>query len=1280
MGYPLDVSIRHSFEHVYGAFGKEAVAMRWGEGEIKEEEQEEMAEGGKMEEGVAVKGQGEGGLVERLVYGWGSFSKKLYSNDTHLASLHACASLLYDVSSHLSSQLLSHILERFVSKRGGEATHELLGKFLKTFPFSSRCVPASLLAWLACPNEPLPIFPSSDSSLPHSPLPSVRLDSLASLSLSLISETAPTHSPLLLETIKNALHPVRNTLCLLKEVWGEIYGERERKEIGEVWRESLGRFVRDVVRGVEGLGVVMKLSGGLRDVVQRRSDDIGAGVDERLVKEISLDFGWDGALYYHLFGSGDSKHPEYSKFAPLFQTSHFSKLVTRHIRSAPSPSDPSPLLLALQEGSCGENDSEKEGLREVEWRLCVLRLMYRLFVQTNMESHYYKQDPKTLPQLSHATFRRDLDPTDLPALFRTLIQNLFPFFNSLDHLLHKLGESLSSYSPSSSSFTPLLEEVGLLLVVFDGRQGLFSCWDNDFIDRHATVELWRCFSLSVHQLFSSVISAPSSTHLPPLLLRSEPANGLIGWFVGQEECKKLVSSFFFFFNTLNAEVLKSVGGVEGEKGEVVTVRKGYQKACGKVGLFKCSSLGSLYDRFTSASDSLFSSSSSFSLGGGVVGKEEEFVNPLAVAVRGKVAGDLFSSILDALSSLSSLNDNEDFVLALRQREESMTEGEVENGLEGEIATMMEIFHSLSRLCEFVEGQVTSLTSPPPPPTVATATEGDDDGDQEMEDIDAPASSPPPVARSPSSSSKDSMTKDNFQFHPQIVSVVDDVLSLRHELDVRSSLLRALVIGDQEEKEGDNNDDAMDGVVVVKDPESSQSFHFSAKLVRDVVSRYLSASVGKMASRPPTDFVAYQRLFWRCSSLVEVGEKEEKRRMGELMILLTSFHRRLWDIPFPSVLALLKDAQENFSFKPKPREEALAATTPATTDLDTEIHRGSGVLYCASRTKFAFSVIQNDLSGGCDIPIESVTPKITQLRKFIVQMADMRREREGEDRVGKEGLPDWSDWVTLLFKVCQLVEVKELGLEGEVGEKVLGLCLDFLTFLEMGDKEEKETEKEWDLSGCHLDQSGQKLLQKALSILSSTLSSLPLPSSVPFTTSLPPYRSSLAEGLVLVGLLRVRLLLPHSGVDPRMKHTTRRKLLEGAAEGVREEVRMREVMGKREVGAPVELLVQRSGELGRLEEEIGKLKWKEIRRGQEEGKKNDYEAVVRVMNHCASSVVNEGKVCGLFSRLLSASSDRLSQIAEEEVFLPFFLSFLSFSHFFFFFFSDSLAKTYLSCPR
>ena len=297
MGYPLDVSIRNSFEHVYGVFGREALAGELEEGR-REGEGREAVEGGV----VAVR-EGEVGLVERLVYGWDSFSKKLYSNDTHLASLHACASLLYDLSSHLSSQLICHILERVVGRQGEEA-HVLLVRFLKKFPFSSRCVPAPLLAWLARPNGPCPPFPSP-SSLPQSPLPSVPLASLASLSLSLIAETAPTHSALLLHTLKNALHPLHNSLSLLNEVWGGIYEEKEGREIGEVWRESLGGFVRDVERGVEGLGVVMELSKGLKEVVVRRREEVGVDeVDERLVQEISLDFGWDGALYYGLFGSG----------------------------------------------------------------------------------------------------------------------------------------------------------------------------------------------------------------------------------------------------------------------------------------------------------------------------------------------------------------------------------------------------------------------------------------------------------------------------------------------------------------------------------------------------------------------------------------------------------------------------------------------------------------------------------------------------------------------------------------------------------------------------------------------------------------------------------------------------------------------------------------------------------------------------------------------------------------------------------------------------------------
>ena len=291
---------------------------------------------------------------------------------------------------------------------------------------------------------------------------------------------------------------------------------------------------------------------------------------------------------------------------------------------------------------------------------------------------------------------------------------------------------------------------------------------------------------------------------------------------------------------------------------------------------------------------------------------------------------------------------------------------------------------------------------------------------------------------------------------------------------------------------------------------------------------------------------------------------------------------------------------------------------------------------------------------------------------------MKREGKEKERKGERS-PDWNDWVTLLFKICQIVGVEELGL-GEVGDRVSELCFEFLSFLETGEKKEKEgKEGEWDLSCCSLAPAAQKLFQKALSILSSTLSSLPPPSSLPFSQSLPPHRSSLAEGLVLVGLLRVKLLLPYSGVDPRMKHTTRRQLLEKIADGVREEVRMREVMGRREVGAPVELLVERKEELERLQEEIGGLRWKEIRRGGEgEDSKNDYEAVVRVMNHLANSIVSDEKVCGLFSHLLSASSDRLSQVAEEEVFFIFFSFFsLSLSHFIFS--TGTLAETYLSHP-
>ena len=438
--------------------------------------------------------------------------------------------------------------------------------------------------------------------------------------------------------------------------------------------------------------------------------------------------------------------------------------------------------------------------------------------------------------------------------------------------------------------------------MFDGRKGLFSCWNDVVVDKHSTIELWQCFSLSVHQLFSSLLSPPPSPQFPPLLRSEEKGSGLMGWFVEQEEGRKLISSFFFFFNTLNAEIIKFAAIGEGE-GMGGGVRKGYQKGCGKVGLFKCSSLGLLYKRFTSASDALFASPTSVGGGGGRrVGEEEEFVNPLAVAVRGKVAGDLFSSLLDALSTLSSLNEDEDFVLALQWREE----GREAEGLEGDVATKMEIFLSLSRLCDFVESQVTALTAPPAP--LPSSTKEVAKNDAEMEDaVSATAVSLPPL---PPSSSTPVMTEENFQFHPQIVSVVDDILSLRHELDVHSSLIHALLTGD-----ANMDSDDVDNV-----EETPKRFHFLSKKVQDVIGQYLSVSVGKMVSRPPTDFVAFQHLFWRCSSpLVDTeGEeggrreaKEEKRRMGELMALLMSFQKRLWDIPFSSVLSLLKEAQKVF---------------------------------------------------------------------------------------------------------------------------------------------------------------------------------------------------------------------------------------------------------------------------------------------------------------------------------------------------------------------------------
>ena len=91
------------------------------------------------------------------------------------------------------------------------------------------------------------------------------------------------------------------------------------------------------------------------------------------------------------------------------------------------------------------------------------------------------------------------------------------------------------------------------------------------------------------------------------------------------------------------------------------------------------------------------------------------------------------------------------------------------------------------------------------------------------------------------------------------------------------------------------------------------------------------------------------------------------------------------------------------------------------------------------------------------------------------------------------------------------------------------------------------------------------------------------------------KKDLSSSLIAFGLLRLHLSLPVSSLDPKAKYSTRRKWGEKQIEGMRIELKGREMMSEYLIGSPDSVMERRREELFVLSKSLEKLKWKETPR-------------------------------------------------------------------------------------
>ena len=257
--------------------------------------------------------------------------------------------------------------------------------------------------------------------------------------------------------------------------------------------------------------------------------------------------------------------------------------------------------------------------------------------------------------------------------------------------------------------------------------------------------------------------------------------------------------------------------------------------------------------------------------------------------------------------------------------------------------------------------------------------------------------------------------------------------------------------------------------------------------------------------------------------------------------------------------------------------------------------GPGLLYCATSSKIAFSLLKVGQSLGDETPIEMVSQKLNQLREFIGQLGGERKRREeGEE----EFCPERGDWLKVCLKVIQLVETGAIGPSDIIKGELVGICERALRVIVGEDSSLSSSSiRVPDLSLSCLDDVTQGLLKTVVGGLCSLLSERERKeeSEEEEREWWEERRKELGEVMVNLGMIRMRLLLPSTLVDPNLKYTVRRERGEEIETRLREEGEGREEMERRGEGGGERVWRERERERKSVGEVVCLLRWKEIPR-------------------------------------------------------------------------------------